>query len=554
MSKFSKRPKNANPAVPTRHVTSPATGPIAVRDHTGPVPRPNTYNVAGGTAYQMPPDQELLFLMLTTPMNGKDPSYYTAPTDKHQRIHELVKENPEFAAKAAYYVRVEHGMRTVSHYVGALAGIYGRGTRWIAAMNTMLVFRPDDMCEIKAGWSQLTGLKLPPNAMVKGFREAFNNINGYQIAKYQMRNSSPTLADIMNLVHPVPNALNAEALEKLAKNELKVTDTWEAELSAAGQTGGEVTKAQVWRDMLVNNKLGIMALLKNLRNIADTNDAELLDMALEQLVDGERIKRGLILPFQFLSAQKVFTTGLESHKKIYEALNKAAEAAVVNIQPFKGTTCVVIDDSGSMSGGGNLQLEGVRHTPGDVASFFAAGILKANPKADVVLFNSFARYVDINTSKGLLDIKQEISGIFQHGGTNHLSALQILNKKYDNIIWLSDEQGWGHGRESVMQGFRNYCTTYQANPTVHSFNLSANDGTMQFATTDVIAYSGWTFKTMDVMASVQGGGVSMLAEVHAIDLLALREARRKEVEEKLAKKAAPAKKAANKKAAKKVAA
>ncbi len=82
------------------------------------------------------------------------------------------------------------------------------------------------------------------------------------------------LKDALFLVHPKAVSEGQQAIfNKIAKGELEVPYTWEAELSALGQVKflSEKEKALAfrakWEELVSSGKLGYMALLRNLRNI-----------------------------------------------------------------------------------------------------------------------------------------------------------------------------------------------------------------------------------------------------------------------------------------------
>src|ERR1035441_8499392 len=103
---------------------------------------------------------------------------------------------------------------------------------------------------------------------------------------------------MMRLAHPKPvDEAQARVFEKLLTNKLVNTDTWEAQLSLAGQTGKN--KGEAWAELVANHKLGPLALLKNLRNIGDNCTSVVASEACNQLRDAQAIKNCGILPAQY---------------------------------------------------------------------------------------------------------------------------------------------------------------------------------------------------------------------------------------------------------------
>ena len=109
--------------------------------------------------------------------------------------------------------------------------------------------------------------------MKKGFATALGRFDDYQLAKYKGEGKEVKLVDVVNLVHPTQTAKNNFAISKLVNGELKSHDTWESELSAAGND--TEAKKTVWNRLLDERKLGYFALLRNLRNIISLGDESL---------------------------------------------------------------------------------------------------------------------------------------------------------------------------------------------------------------------------------------------------------------------------------------
>ncbi|NBQ67376.1 MAG: TROVE domain-containing protein [Nitrosomonadaceae bacterium] len=497
---------------------------------------PNTFNVAGGTAFKQSPELELAALAFTQLLSTKgDNNFYTTEKAQVERIKAAVQRDPYYAAQVAYSSRHEHGLRSISHVITACIAHYVKGQNWTKDFFLVMFRRVDDMMETVAAYRELFGVNYIPNALKAGIREAFNHFDRYSLAKYQGKDKDPSLADLMNLVHPVGNHLNRGALAALAMNVLKVEDTWEAELSAAGQTGA--SKAAVWRKLLANDDLGYLALLRNLRNIVETNDRVLIEAALERISDGKAIKKALILPFQLLTAYNRLRVDLLHNPWLgatLQALITAVDTATTNVKAFPGRLVVVMDQSGSMRTGRGVDEQ----TVAQIASLFSAVLLKSNPGADFVMFDDHGRYTQINTDRSIIKMKEQIDGVFTGGGTNHAAAVRTLNRAYDYIVWLSDEQGWANGRNianSAAAELAKYNQRFNVSPTVFSFNLNSQDGTMQFPESQVVALAGWSFKTLDLLAAIQRGGEFMVTSLKAIDLKAKALERRVQLAERLKK-------------------
>lgn len=113
------------------------------------------------------------------------------------------------------------------------------------------------------------------NQIKKGLAASFHNFNEYQFAKYD-RNGAIKLRDVMFLCHPKANdETEQELFDKIASRTLKTPDTWEVALSSGAD------KKETWTRLIEENKLGSLAMLRNLRNMMDV------------LVDKKVIEKGL---------------------------------------------------------------------------------------------------------------------------------------------------------------------------------------------------------------------------------------------------------------------
>lgn len=392
-----------------------------------------TTNLAGGEAYSQSPELELVSILLTSFANEQ---FYRSANDTFDRLKQLVALcDKKFVAQAAIYARTKFGMRSITHVVASELAKHISGEKWAKDFYTAIIYRPDDMSEIVAYHVSKNG-KLT-NSMKKGLAKAFDKFDKYALAKYRGEGKGFKLVDIVNLVHPVPTEKNTEAIEALVKGELKSFDTWETELTKAGQTATsedekEQFKKDVWTKLVREKKIGYFALLRNLRNIIE-QAPEVINEALETLTTEAIIKKSLVLPFRFTTAFDEIAK-LNNGKIVRDvlvALNKAVDISVSNVPKFDGDTLVVLDESGSMSG-----------KPAQIGSLFSAVLIKSN-NADFITFSDNARYRNVNPMDSTIIISNSIR--FASGGTNFHSIFQTANKKYDRVIILSDMQGWvGH--------------------------------------------------------------------------------------------------------------
>src|SRR5947207_2879649 len=131
--------------------------------------------------------------------------------------------------------------------------------------------------------------------LVKGLAAAFTKFDEYQLAKYD-RAGAIRLRDVLFLAHAKPKDEAQAALwKRLIAGELATPDTWEVALSASQGEG----KREAWERLLRENKLGALALLRNLRNFREAGvDGDLVASALASM------KTARVLPFRFIAAAR----------------------------------------------------------------------------------------------------------------------------------------------------------------------------------------------------------------------------------------------------------
>lgn len=467
-----------------------------------------TENLAGGQAYKQSDELALVSLLLTSFVNEQFYRGAQSTLDDLRKLVTKVKDK-EFVAKAAIYARDKFGMRSISHAVACELASQLNGAEWGKDFYNKVVVRVDDMTEILSYYlAYKTSKDSPkfPNSLKKGFAKAFDKFDGYQLAKYKGENKTVKLVDVVNLVHPVPTVRNSEALNALIKGELKSSDTWESKLSKAGQMAESEEdlsqlKADAWNDLISSRKIGYFALLRNLRNII-TQSPQSIKVACEMLCDERLIKNSRVLPFRFSTAFEEISK-LDSSKDVREvliAIDKALEISVQNVPKFDGETLVVMDVSGSMQGKAS-----------EIASLFGAVLAKAN-NCDVMTFATNASYKSYNPNDSVMTIRNSFK--YSGGGTNFKSIFQIANKKYDNILILSDLQGW-IGYTSPTKEFNDYKKRFSCKPHVYSWDL-AGYGTLQLPESQVYCLAGFSDKVFDVIELLKSDKNALINQIKSI--------------------------------------
>lgn len=384
---------------------------------------PTVVNHQGGTGYALEPKMELIALLAT----GIDNKFYEKEGEREKRLSSLVdtiaKTDATFVAKALIYARTKMGQRTVTHLGAVNFAKYVSGNelgkRFYSKRDRKenkggIIYRLDDMLEIVACYQVKNPGKPLSNALKKGFKDAIEGADTYELAKYQAKTRDVSLVDIVNLVHPVESKTNGtvtvdveeykKAIAGLKKNKdksvkflskvatngkvtipalhalvlglLKQFNTVEDKNTKAGQEvaakvkSGELTQAQAtvvlqeakednYAELIRTKKIGYLALLRNLRNILkNTSDKVLIKDACSLLIDKDFIKKSLVFPHQIDLALEVMLMEFSASQMglFVTALNTAYELAIPNLTELfnHGRSAVVWDTSASMTGTGTV--------------------------------------------------------------------------------------------------------------------------------------------------------------------------------------------------------
>lgn len=162
--------------------------------------------------------------------------------------------SPSVLAALAVEARSKFNLRHVPLYLTALLAQNARFTSLVSETIPQVIQRADELSEFLAIYAQVNGVtpdKLKPklsNQVRKGLAAAFGRFNEYALGKYD-RAGAVRLRDALFLCHAKPQDEAQAALwKRLIDGELKVPDTWEVNISAAGSDPG--AKRAAWENMI----------------------------------------------------------------------------------------------------------------------------------------------------------------------------------------------------------------------------------------------------------------------------------------------------------------
>lgn len=422
-------------------------------------PKTDTLNEAGGTAYKLTPKHALAQYAATGCFSN---TFYTDAGEQLEKVLVLTKEiDVEFIAKTAIYSREKGFMKDMPALLVAVLSTKDK------TLFEKVFPRVIDNGKMLRNFVQImrsgaTGRKSLGSLPKRLVREWFETRKAENIFK-QSVGQTPSFADILKMVHPKPKDAEKEALygwfigreidadilpEIVQRFEkFKSGDSVEVPnvpfqmltaLPISSVEWTEIARNAAWQMTRMN--------LNTFQRHGVFQDAEMVEIIANRLRDREAIKRAKVFPYQLLSAYKMAEANANIPRAITEALQDAMEIATENVPEINGKVYVFPDISGSM----HSSVTGFR--PGatsavrciDVAALVAAAILRKNPTAEVIPFESKVVKVALNPRDSIMTNAQKLASL-PAGGTNCSAPLRELNARKSNgdvLIYVSDNESW----------------------------------------------------------------------------------------------------------------
>jgi len=345
-------------------------------------------------------------------------TFYEDGVSIAERITSLVPQvDPETVASMAIEAREKMKLRHAPLWVVREMARQPRHKVLVADTLARVIQRADELAEFVAlYWKD--GKQPLSKQVKKGLAKAFTKFDAYQLAKYN-RKAIVKLRDVLFLCHAKPKDAGQEQIWKqLVNGTLPAPDTWEVALSNGAD------KKSTWERLLAENRLGGLALLRNLRNMAGSKvDESLVFAALD------RMKTARILPFRFIAAAK---HAPQWESRIERAMLKCLEGR----EKLPGKTVLLVDVSGSMDRPISRKSDLVRY---DAANGLA--ILARELCEEVAVYSFSNEVIRIPDLRGFA-LRDAIARSQPHCSTYLGEAVRYINEteSYDRLIVLTDEQ------------------------------------------------------------------------------------------------------------------
>lgn len=417
------------------------------------LPQTDAVNREAAAAYAFGPEAKLAQLAATGTL--ADSFYTTAEQHLAEALEAARGCDPLFVAKAAVYARQAGAMKDMPALLAAYltvadpdlaVGVFGR------VVDTGRMLRSYVQI-LRSGQVGRTSLGSRPKRLVTQWLERAS-IRDLMAAA---TGTSPSLADIVRMVHPKPADAGRRAFYgwligkpydlAALPAEIAAFEAWKREPSGAlppvpfeWLTAHPLT-AEQWGELA--GRMGWQALRINLNTLA-RNGAFGVAGVTETVAGRLATPVKGVLPYQLLVALRSVGEGVPL--AVQAALETALEASLAKVPQVAGNVVVCPDVSGSMSSPATGYRKGASSTVRciDVAALVAAAMLRTNRRARVLPFEVGVVDVALDPNARLAVNAAKLAAV-GGGGTNVSAPLALLNKEraaVDLVVIVSDNQSW----------------------------------------------------------------------------------------------------------------
>lgn len=421
------------------------------------LPQTNTTNLAGGSAYAFTAEHALAQYLSTGCLNG---TFYASADEQLNKIIELAAQVDDiFLAKAAIYSRRVAHMKDTPALICAILAT--RDVELLAEVFTQVIDNGKMLRNfVQIIRSGITGRKSLGSAPKRLIQNWLNRASDDQLLRASI-GQSPSLADIIKMVHPRPKTTQREAfyayiIGRSYRTEdlppiIREYETWKTTRTGTPPrvpfqllTSLELGKRE-WITIAKNAPWQMTRM--NLNTFARHGVFSAIGMSTKlanRLKNEYLIKQSRAFPYQLMVAY--LNAGKDVPTKIKNALQDAMEVALKNVPEIKGNVIICTDVSGSM----HSPVTGYRKGASskvrclDVAALVTAAILRKNPEAIVLPFENDVVNVSLNPRDSVMTNATKLASL-PCGGTNCSAPLKWLNhhrRPVDTVIFVSDNESW----------------------------------------------------------------------------------------------------------------
>jgi len=493
------------------------------------LPKTDVVNEAGGNAYAFRPEHALAQLAATGCLNA---TFYATAETQLAKVVELASEvDPKFLAKVAIYAREQGLMKDMPAVLVAILSV--RDPALFAAVFDRVIDNAKMLRTfvqvMRSGQVGRKSLGTRPKKKILGWLEKQTDDALFRASV----GDAPSLADVVKMVHPKPVSPSRRALygyligkDHVAADLPPLVARFEA---FKNDPSGEVPDVPF--QLLTSLTLGTAewaAIAKNaswqttrmnLNTFARHGVFEvpgMTELIAARLRDAKAIAKARVFPYQLLVAY-LATRGPGVPAEITDALHDAMEHATHNVPSLEGKKVwILVDVSSSMRAPVTGHRAGATTAARcvDVASLFAATMLRQNQSAEVLCFDDAPKPVRLERRDSVMTNARVLSAV-GGGGTNTSSALAYLNAqnaRADLVVYVSDNESWMDaspvGRHTATMEQWNRLAARNEGAKLVCIDLTPHAHTQAADRKDILNVGGFSDKVFDVISSFVTGGLA----------------------------------------------
>lgn len=504
------------------------------------LPKTDAVNEAGGQAYALTPKAALAQYAATGCLSG---TYYATAEEQLETVLALAAQVDDlFIARTAIYCRERGFMKDMPALLCAVLAV--RNPALLEAIFPRVIDNGKMLRNfvqiVRSGVVGRKSLGTAPKRMVRRWLDA----RGENALFRDSVGQSPSLADVIKMVHPTPASKEREALYGYLigrPHDVEKLPPLVREYEAF-KRGESTAVPDVPFQMLTSLELNSAAWIEiarkapwqmtrmNLNTFARHGvfaDEEVTKMIATRLADPAAVQRARVFPYQLLTA---YVSATEVPHVVREALQDAMELAIANVPAIEGTVYVCPDVSGSMrspvTGARGSATTAVRCV--DVAALVAASIVRKNPSAVVLPFEERVVDVELNPRDSVMTNASRLAAV-GGGGTTCSAPLALLNQQMafgDLVIFVSDNESWAdpqRGRGTAMMKEWNAFRKRNPNARLVCIDIQPYSTTQAAEREDVLNIGGFSDAVFTLIADFAAGRMVAGHWTEIIDGIALAE-------------------------------
>lgn len=503
------------------------------------VPAADASNEESAPAYRLAPKHALAQYAATGCMNS---TFYAGADEQLSKVLELCETaDPAFIARLAVYARERGHMKDVPALLLAVLSVRDR------ELFAQIFPRVCDNARMLRTFVQIVrsgvvgrkSLGTLPKRMVRDWLEARDEETIFKSSVGQ----SPSLADILKMVHPRPRdaaraALYGYLVGREHDRERLPPVVRQFEAFKAGETRDvpgvpfqlltalplgkaewvEIARRAPWQMTRMN--------LNTFARHGVFDAPGLTELIAARLRDPVKIAHARVFPYQLMAAYASTAEGVP--REVRDALQDAMEIATRSVPAVEGKVFVFPDVSGSMRSPVTGRRAGATTAVRcvDVAALVAAAVVRQNPRAEVIPFEHEVVAVDLNARDSVMTNAARLAAV-GGGGTNCSAPLRLLNERRatgDLVIYVSDNESWvdaalGRGTATA----REWAAFKRRNPRARlaCIDLQPNATTQAAEAPDVLNVGGFSDQVFSLLSEFAAGRLDASHWVGRVEGIAL---------------------------------